>query len=78
MKVTLQGEHDPQPTALHSPPPQTPTWTGGEVEPVDGGPATTEVQGNARPIGTLMVIALLLLAIVGMWMLVLGIQQGRA
>lgn len=29
------------------------------------------------PIGTLMVIAVLLLTLIWLWMLVLGIQQGR-
>lgn len=80
MKVTLQGETDPQPTALHSPPLQTPllppAWT--ESAGVEGGPHGAETHGNTRPIGTLMVIAVLLLSIVGMWMLILGIQQGRA
>lgn len=31
-----------------------------------------------RPIGTLMVIAILLLVTLAFWMLVLGIQQARA
>lgn len=31
-----------------------------------------------RPIGTLMVIAILLLVTIAFWMLVLGIQQARA
>lgn len=30
------------------------------------------------PVGTLMLIAVLLLSIIWLWMLVLGIQQGRA
>ncbi|EYB69403.1 hypothetical protein DEIPH_ctg008orf0136 [Deinococcus phoenicis] len=30
------------------------------------------------PLGTLMLIAVLLLSIIWLWMLVLGIQQGRA
>ena len=31
-----------------------------------------------RPIGTLMVVAILLLVTIAFWMLVLGIQQARA
>ncbi|MEW6421034.1 MAG: hypothetical protein AB1511_04805 [Deinococcota bacterium] len=30
------------------------------------------------PVGTLMLLAVLLLSIIWLWMLVLGIQQGRA
>ncbi|WP_181391995.1 hypothetical protein [Deinococcus irradiatisoli] len=36
-----------------------------------------EERGPA-PVGTLVVIAILLLSIVWLWMLVLGVQQGRA
>ncbi|WP_158679799.1 hypothetical protein [Deinococcus sp. NW-56] len=32
---------------------------------------------GAAPIGTLMVIAVLMLTLIWLWMLVLGIQQGR-
>ena len=78
MKVTLQGEHDPQPTALHSAPPHTPTWAEEERETSGSEPPAHGAAGNTRPIGTLMVIAVLLLSIFGMWMLILGIQQGRA
>lgn len=81
MKVTLQGESDPQPTAVHSPPLQTPApqdWAEAEREPATATPLPAPPHGNHRPIGTLMVIAVVLLSIFGMWMLVLGIQQGRA
>ncbi|WP_198296266.1 hypothetical protein [Deinococcus sp. DB0503] len=30
------------------------------------------------PVGTLMLLAVLLLSIIWLWMLVLGVQQGRA
>lgn len=40
-------------------------------------PAQEEVRGPP-PIGTLMVIAVLLLVTIAFWCLVLGIQQGRA
>lgn len=35
-------------------------------------------QAGPRPIGTLMVIAILLLVTLAFWMMVLGVQQGRA
>ena len=37
-----------------------------------------EPEPGPVPLGTLFVIALLLLSLLGMWMLVLGVQQGRA
>ncbi|CAM3629550.1 hypothetical protein [Deinococcus frigens] len=40
-------------------------------------PAQSEARGPA-PIGTLVVVALVVLSIIWLWMLVLGIQQGRA
>lgn len=43
----------------------------------DAEPVQHDVKGPA-PIGTLMVIAILLLVTIAFWMLVLGIQQGRA
>lgn len=33
---------------------------------------------ESAPVGTLVVVATLMLATIGMWMLILGIQQGRA
>lgn len=36
----------------------------------------SEVRGPA-PIGTLVVVAVVVLSIIWLWMLVLGIQQGR-
>lgn len=43
-------------------------------------PTPPEERGKPHvvPIGTLMLIAVLLLSITWLWMLVLGIQQGRA
>ncbi|WP_158591570.1 MULTISPECIES: hypothetical protein [Deinococcus] len=35
-------------------------------------------EDGPKPIGTLMVIAILLLVTIAFWMLVLGIQQARA
>ncbi|MDV6374519.1 hypothetical protein [Deinococcus arenicola] len=40
-------------------------------------PPQEETRGPA-PIGTLLVVALVVLSIIWLWMLVLGIQQGRA
>ncbi len=51
------------------------------AEPASTGSASTGPVQRARPVvpvGTLMVIAFLFLNIVFLWMLVLGIQQGRA
>jgi hypothetical protein len=39
-------------------------------------PPQPEARGPA-PIGTLVVVALVVLSIIWLWMLVLGIQQGR-
>ncbi|CAM3278721.1 hypothetical protein DESA109040_06370 [Deinococcus saxicola] len=40
-------------------------------------PQEPETRGPA-PIGTLVVVAVVVLSIIWLWMLVLGIQQGRA
>lgn len=51
----------------------------GEVQQVSPDPATPDPHAvGPRPIGTLMVIAILLLVTLAFWMMVLGIQQGRA
>lgn len=42
-------------------------------------PPQPEVQARGpAPIGTLVVVAAVVLSIIWLWMLVLGIQQGRA
>lgn len=50
-------------------------------ESVPGAPMPPEPpreKAHVVPLGTLMLIAALLLSIIWLWMLVLGIQQGRA
>lgn len=45
----------------------------------DAAPTPHEPHGpGVIPVGTLMLVAVVLLSIVWLWMLVLGIQQGRA
>ncbi|WP_156103485.1 hypothetical protein [Deinococcus sp. YIM 77859] len=47
--------------------------------PLDPGPhQEQEPQRSVVPVGTLMLVAVVLLSILWLWMLVLGIQQGRA
>lgn len=41
-------------------------------------PESPREKAHVVPLGTLMLIAVLLLSIIWLWMLVLGIQQGRA
>lgn len=74
MKVTVDGTHDPQPTApLHDSPAPHHEGTG----PLPQVQTEAHVPGP-RPIGTLLVIAILLLVTTAFWMMVLGVQQGRA
>lgn len=50
-------------------------------DPGPSGPPSSEPpreKAHVVPLGTLMLIATLLLSIIWLWMLVLGIQQGRA
>ena len=65
---------------MSNPYPPTPTH-----EPQPTAPSTHEAQPAPAPrsrpvvpVGTLMVVAFLFLNIVFLWMLVLGVQQGRA
>lgn len=45
----------------------------------DTAPVSHEHRGpSVVPVGTLMLVAVVLLSIIWLWMLVLGIQQGRA
>ncbi|WP_019587137.1 hypothetical protein [Deinococcus apachensis] len=45
----------------------------------DATPTAHEHRGpSVVPVGTLMLVAVVLLSIIWLWMLVLGIQQGRA
>ena len=49
-----------------------------EKTPVTGEAAAPPAQRGPAPVGTLVVIGVLLLSIIWLWMLVLGILQGRA
>lgn len=79
MKVTVDGTHDPHPSS----PLQdsaSPSQDRG-AEPETTGPLPQQADPHVpgpRPIGTLMVIAILLLVTTAFWMMVLGVQQGRA
>lgn len=73
MKVKMEGTHVPHPSVKGTAPVTRPTEP--PLAPV------TEVdlhEPGPRPIGTLLVIAILLLVTTAFWMMVLGIQQGRA
>lgn len=50
----------------------------GEVVMRESLPPEEQPGAGPRPIGTLMVIGILILVTIAFWMLVLGIQQGRA
>lgn len=57
-----------------------PHVTGGHElhEHTPGGPTPDGHGPRVVPVGTLMLVAVVLLSIIWLWMLVLGIQQGRA
>ena len=57
--------------------PQTPEVVKIQVREQPLPPQEPQARGPA-PIGTLVVVAVVVLSIIWLWMLVLGIQQGRA
>lgn len=56
----------------------TPEQTPATGEPVAPPAAAHPQERGPAPVGTLVVIGVLLLSIIWLWMLVLGILQGRA